>query len=191
MRRFNFRLLVALITFGIGVLVTSLLIYTFSETKTSPANLQELNLSPNEAQQNTNQTVSEASDKVQNLRLPIPPKKQRTGNLTRIFPAVNGKSVKVTIESYSPIGKFLTDKPTDSIRINKSLGLCQIDGIMEYKVKNKIFGFQLIAHRAGLSEQERDHWKGMPFISPIFIDTDGDGVFESGSKLEVPLWALQ
>ena len=147
----NFAFLIALLTFGIGVLAASLLIASLNVNRALPENVLESNHSPNQERQSTKQSVSEMGDRIEDWQIPFPKNKKRFDVRAQNINSINGQSVKVTRTMYA--GSNLTDKPFNSKSRNQTFGLCELGSFVELKVKDKIFFYAIVAFQVKLDEQ--------------------------------------
>ncbi len=193
MCRFKFHFLIALLTFGIGVFAASLLINSLDTNRPLPENLQGSNHSLNQEQPSTKQSVSETDDKIEGWKIPLPKNKKRFDVKAQNMRSEDGQSVKATRTIYA--GSNLTDKPFNSRRLNQTFGLCELGSFTELKVNDKIFFYAISAFQVKLDEQTGRTIRLGPPFSYRYVDTDGDGDFETNligdAPLLVPSWVTK
>ena len=103
-----------------------------------------------------------------------------------------GNKREVLVTNYVLKNSF-TDEPF--ISIGEDHGRLKINIVREFKTGNNIFAYLLLAQKAN-SDKETDNIQtiGLSFFY-AFVDTDGDGKFETLLKnpekdLAIPKWAL-
>lgn len=191
MCKFKIRFIIAFSTFGIGILCASLLL-----NRTFPENSEQTNpLSKQSQPMAAEIDPAPVNEKVENWRLTLPTKKKVLRVRTEMLTSADGRTVKVTITDYKPVGDFITNRPFESVRLNESFGACKIEMLSELKVGDKIFGYSMIARSAESDEKTNESARTALNFIYRHVDADGDGKFETHignyTELVVPAWVIQ